>query len=389
MLCLGRVEKAKRALLAVCAAGDDVEALCALAYLEAREKPGGREAVQFMRKAMELDPENPVVLCQAANHAFLVGLDQSGAPRLENGEVPPSWKMARSFLEQALEKCENEELASEARYQLGRMAHAKGDFNLAINEYKQCLESFPNHLAGIYALAQVMVRQRLFSQAIKVLERAPSHLQEQKEVLKLLTSAYLATEHYMQARKSADALVKLSPVDVAAWSMKSEAYARSGDHKEALTGYERMAQLLEQDTSLQASVTPQMWNNLGTNLALYGDPGQARWAFECGTQQLEERLARVSNRQEEKDLHVVRLTLKFNRAWLSETHPAQPDIAEAMSEYLSLAEEHEWFADAFMRLGNQWQNLGMLPQALNTFKMAATHSPFQARLHCAESLRKA
>lgn len=49
---LGRVEKAKRALLAVCAAGDDVEALCALAYLEAREKPGGREAVQFMRKAM-------------------------------------------------------------------------------------------------------------------------------------------------------------------------------------------------------------------------------------------------------------------------------------------------------------------------------------------------
>ena len=87
----------------------------------------------------------------------------------------------------------------------------------------------------------------------------------------------------------------------------------------------------------EASVTPQMWNNLGTNLALYGhlpaltggsgatiaircrhiafrfdmlsrmvrscrgDPGQARWAFECGTQQLEERLARVSNRQEEKD----------------------------------------------------------------------------------------
>lgn len=49
---------------------------------------------------------------------------------------------------------------------------------------------------------------------------------------------------------------------------------------------------------------------------------------------------------------MVRLTLKFNRAWLSETHPAQPDIAEAMSEYLSLAEDSlDWatFAPAYFR----------------------------------------
>ena len=39
-----------------------------------------------------------------------------------------------------------------------------------------------------------------------------------------------------------------------------------------------------------------------------------------------------------EELEISRLTLRFNKAWLAETNPSHPEIAVAMSEYLSLTE---------------------------------------------------
>lgn len=41
---------------------------------------------------------------------------------------------------------------------------------------------------------------------------------------------------------------------------------------------------------------------------------------------------------EREELEISRLTLRFNKAWLAETNPSHPEIAVAMSEYLSLTE---------------------------------------------------
>ena len=43
-------------------------------------------------------------------------------------------------------------------------------------------------------------------------------------------------------------------------------------------------------------------------------------------------------------------------------------------------EENPWFADAFLRLGKQWQNQGMLGPALATFRLAMPYARFQARV---------
>ena len=40
-----------------------------------------------------------------------------------------------------------------------------------------------------------------------------------------------------------------------------------------------------------------------------------------------------------QELEISRICLKFNRAWLAESHPTGPEIAEAMSEYISMQEE--------------------------------------------------
>ena len=53
------------------------------------------------------------------------------------------------------------------------------------------------------------------------------------------------------------------------------------------------------------------------------------------------------------------------------------------------SEENAWFADAFLRVGKQWQSLGDLDSAMSSFRSALEHAPFQARLHCAEAQREA
>lgn len=46
-----------------------------------------------------------------------------------------------------------------------------GDFGAAIEDYRKCLDLLPQHLAASYALAQCYVEKRLFSNAIKLLEK--------------------------------------------------------------------------------------------------------------------------------------------------------------------------------------------------------------------------
>ncbi|CAE7342289.1 ctr-9 [Symbiodinium natans] len=389
---LGRYQQAKNALLGVVAAdAKDVEALCALAYLESKPDQGneGRQrAATHMAEAMQADPAHPAVLCRAADHAFACGLEEAGP-----GEAPDSWRLAEDLLRRALKISDLPQVVAEVNYQLGRLEHAQGRFAEARDLYKKCVQTNPDHLVGVYNFAQCLVHERSFSNAVTVLEQAPQQLRQEPEVLKLLTAAYLATgEHDKQASKISDDLVEARPDDIEAWAMRAEAYSRLEKMltpKETIESYEQMARLMK-DPEAWAKVTPQMWNNLGTVRAMHGDPAQAKEAYDHGMERVEEmqQLGDASG-QSEKDLRVAEITMRFNKAWLAENQAQEGDMLQAIGEYLALTEEVKWFADALLQLGGQWQRLGRTEEALRNFQEAMKNSPFLGKLLCSEALRAA
>ena len=45
---------------------------------------------------------------------------------------------------------------------------------------------------------------------------------------------------------------------------------------------------------------------------------------------------------------------------------------------LTVRQDNPWFADAFLRVGKQWQSLGRTHQALQSYRWAMNDAPFQA-----------
>merc|ERR1719221_1388649 len=93
---------------------------------------------------------------------------------------------------------------------------------------------------------------------------------------------------------------------------------------------------------------------------------------------------RPSSPEEAKALHIARLTLRFNQAWLAESLGERPDYGKATHGYMALNEEHNWYADSLMRLGAQWQRLGETDYAVQRFQEAMKHNPVLAALMEAE-----
>ncbi|CAE7410524.1 CTR9, partial [Symbiodinium necroappetens] len=390
---LGRHQQAKNALQGVVAAdAKDVEALCALAYLESKTGKGNeakQRAAEKMAQAMNADPTHPAVLCRAADHSFSCGLQEARAGKA----LPDAWKLAKKLLQRALDNSDVPQVVAEVQYQLGRMEHAQGRFSEARELYKQCVQINPDHLAGVYVFAQCLVHERYFSQAVTVLEKAPPQLRKEPEVKKLLTAAYLATgEHDKQAATVSDSLVTMCPEDIEAWAMRAEAYSRLEKivkPKVTIDSYERMAKLMQASPEARAKVTPQMWNNLGTIRAMHGDPADAKEAYDSGMERVEslQQLGEAQAGQSEKDLRVAEITMRFNKAWLAESQPQEGEMQEAVRLYLALTEEVKWFADAFLQLGGLWQRVGKKEEALRNFQQAIKYSPFLGKLLCSEALR--
>ncbi|CAK0845191.1 unnamed protein product, partial [Prorocentrum cordatum] len=121
---------------------------------------------------------------------------------------------------------------------------------------------------------------------------------------------------------------------------------------------------------------------------LGGDLPGAREAYTHGLQLAEQRLAeRKANGEEKKDLQIARLTMRFNRAWVSESLGDQPNFAQATQDYMVLGEEHNWFSDALLRLGAQWQRMGEADLAVQRYQEAMKQNPVLAALMQAEAFR--
>mmetsp|Transcript_28591 Transcript_28591/g.91919 ORF Transcript_28591/g.91919 Transcript_28591/m.91919 type:complete len:1215 (+) Transcript_28591:125-3769(+) len=395
---LGRYEQMRNALGSVVSADPgDVESLCALAHLEAKvSKDGIGKSLEYLDEAVKANQQHPVVLCQLANHAFYCGLEQSpgGHSNENNGDSSP-WELATDLLQKALAATKSSKVAAEVHYQLGRLEHAQGRYPSAYAHYQKCCEVLPDHFACAYCLAQSRIQQHKFSEAITGLEAMRRCQGDLPEVLKLLTFAYLMCgDRAADAVKCADHLVAKEKDDMEAWAMRAEAHdqlcaQQPSAPKMGVEVYEHMAALLENgDGDKRASASPQMWNNLGTLRGLQGDPHGAKEAYSKGLE-LAERLlvgdgGGPSSLEEVKDLHIARLTMRFNRAWLAENEGDEPNYMQATQDYMAINEEHNWYADSLLQLGAQWQRMGEADIAVQRYQEAMKQSPVLATLMQAE-----
>lgn len=397
---LGRFEHMKHALEGVIAADpSDVESLCALAHLEAKvSKDGVGRSMEYLDEAVKANQHHPVVLCQLANHAFYCGLEEctgdSNGKEESAGQSP--WELAAALLTRALAASKSAEVQAEAHYQMGRLRHAQEQYTEAYEEYKKSKDLNPENYACMHGLAQTCIKQNKLDEAISTLEAVRKARGNLPEVLKLLTYAYITLGNKAkEAVACADILVTKSNDDLEAWAMRAEAHhqlaATQPDHtvpKAGVDTYEHVARILSNgDTHRQAS--PQIWNNLGTLRGLQGDSGGAREAYTHGIELAERRLQQSDLAPEEaKDLVVAHLTMRFNRAWLAENSGDQPDFMEATREYISIREDHNWYADTLLRLGSQWQRIGDVERAAQTYEEAMKQNPVLASLMQAEVYRQ-
>jgi len=400
---LGRFEQTRNALNGVVANdAADVESLCALAALDAKvSQDGVGNSMEYLGEAVKADQNHPVVLSHLANHAFYCGLEDAGAAMgvQESASTPASWEQAGDLLNKALANTRSQQVRAEVHYQLGRLHHAQGRFAKATEEYGECHRLYPEHLACAYGLAQTCVQQQRFAEAVKTLE-AMGPGREMPEVLKLLTFAYLMCgDKAKEAAKCADALVAKSKDDAEAWAMRAEANDQlaaqepaQSTPKAGIEAYEHVARVLSGGGPEKTGcASPQLWNNLGTLRSLQGDPDGAKEAYGRGLELVEKRLVGEggppASDEEAKDLQVARLTMRFNRAWLAESLGDQPNFAQATRDYMTLSEEHGWYADTLLRLGAQWQRVGESDAAVQRYQEAMRQSPVMAALMQAEVYR--
>lgn len=402
---LGRYTQMRNALGGVVAADPtDVESLCALAHLEAKvSKDGVGKSLEYLDEAVKANQNHPVVLCHLANHAFYCGLEQG--PQAcgpgSNGEPSP-WDLAHDLLSRASASTKSTQVQAEVHYQLGRLEHARGRYCTAYQEYHKCSELHAEHIACMYGLAQTCIQQQKYSEAISGLEQVRKGRGELPEVLKLLTFAYLMSgDRAAEAVKCADALVAKDKEDMEALAMRAEAHDQLSAQEPALAAprvgievYEQVARLLEESkgtTKRGGCASPQMWNNLGTLRGLQGDPHGAKEAYNRGLELAERRLVGEgggpSSPEEAKDLHIARLTMRFNCAWLAENEGDHPNYMQATQDYMAINEEHNWYADSLLQLGAQWQRMGEVEIAIQRYQEAMKSNPVLSTLMQAELYR--
>jgi len=374
---------------------DDVETLCALAQLDAFLKStsdeGAEDSGANLEKAWKLDHGNPVVLLSAAHSAFLVGLEMPS-------DVKPNgpWDTAGDLLQQVLNGNAPWEAKGDAHYQFGRLKHAQDLFQDAHDEYLKCRQILPEHWACLYGLAQTCLELGLYQEAITALEATRKKYSNVPQVLKLLTFAYLQTQH-REAVTTAKVLCApgVSDDDVEAWSMLAEAHEQryaAGDEeaiRAANDAYRHVGKLLEAGTGADQA-SPQMWNNLGTMRGLEGDTEAAANAYARAMTLVEKDKSNKSHEQsdsKDKDLHVTELTVRFNRAWLAESAD-QPDNLQATSDLLKLREEVSWYADTTLSLGTKWLMIGDFDRAAQTYGQASKQSPVLAALMQAQVYKR-
>ncbi|KAL1512117.1 hypothetical protein AB1Y20_005386 [Prymnesium parvum] len=321
---LGQTQLARKALLRTLQLQEDcVEAMCGLAVLHLNEDRVD-EAMELLKRAYELEPDNPSVLSQLASHYFFTQ-QYDKAHKLAN----------RAFLNSG-----SPTVRSEACYTIGRCFHAKSDYASALQWYSQATKESPGNISAQFGLGQMYLASDDTPKAVECFETVLKKDPESIDALKALGSLYCLMEDRDVALQRLTKAAEIKPDDVDVWlELAKVQEGQPGALPKALTAYETAASLLKRS---KHTIPAELWSNIGALRHHLGKLESAEKAYNYAL--------RVSEKAGFKDaFEPNNITTTFNLALL---HEQKGELSIAESRYKGILERHPNYVDCFLRLSS-------------------------------------
>ncbi|MGQ0604335.1 MAG: tetratricopeptide repeat protein [Anaerolineales bacterium] len=164
------------------------------------------------------------------------------------GEVDALPQAAVSTLKEAVER--NPENA-EAHALLAKALYLAGDANLALISYQRALHLQPTCTDWSLGLGQVCLQLNRADIAVAALQQALQHAPHDPAVHFAFTEAYVQSQLWPNAARSAEAALKLDPDNVKLQAMLAQAYGNLGQTGKAAQTWEKAIRLDPRDTELK------------------------------------------------------------------------------------------------------------------------------------------
>jgi len=321
---LGQPQLAQKALLRTLELHDGcVEAMGGLAALYLNEDRVS-EALGLLKRAYQLEPDNPAVLNHLATHHFYKQ-QYDKAHKLAN----------RAFLNSA-----SAAVRSESCYHIARCFHAKSDYASALQWYSQSFKENPAYMAPQFGLGQMHLVNNDTPRAIECFEKVLKASPDNVDALKVLGSLYSSTDRRALALERLTKATELSPHDVDAWLEMARVQEDNLESlPQALKAYETAASLLKQS---KQRLPAELWNNLGALRHRLGKLDSAEHAYLHA-------LKVSSAAGFENEFDDSNITSTFNLACLRQE---RGEIALAEAKFKGILTAHPNYTDCYLRLSS-------------------------------------
>jgi tetratricopeptide (TPR) repeat protein len=161
--------------------------------LRTRKQSGDFDAVPFLKRAIELDPE------------FAVAYARLGTVYNNLGQTEESRKVTERAYELREKVSEGERLYIEARY----YTTVKPDTTKALDAYRQLLATYPNDYTALANSALLLQQQGNDAESIKYQEAAVKVAPDQPVGWQNLSNSYARSRRFEEARHAAEMAIKL------------------------------------------------------------------------------------------------------------------------------------------------------------------------------------
>eukprot|EP01080_Neovahlkampfia_damariscottae_P000686 gene686-8938_t len=243
---LNNVKKARLSFERVIQLEPTVDAYVGLAILDLNSDKKDRvmTAMNYLKKAFQMDQQNSMVLNHLANHFFykndLEKVQTLASNAFKNSKVP--------------------EIKGEAFYYLGRLYHHQQMYEQSFNYYSQVSNQYwPDFTLGHFTLGQMYIQRDEIEKAISEFQKVAKAYPENFETQKILGSLYgkklnikKALTHLKNAnllnKEDEEVLIEIGELD-------------KSDFNSSLESFKSAAFLMEKK---EKNVPFELWNNIGS-----------------------------------------------------------------------------------------------------------------------------
>jgi len=310
------------------------------------------EALGLLTRAYNIEPSNPAVLNQLANHYFFKG----------------QYEKAKVLAQRAFRNSASNKIRAESCYHMGRAFHAQCDHASALQWYGQAAKENADYLPPQYGLGQMHLVNHDNSKAIECFEKVLKEAPDNVDALKVIGTLYALTDRRTLAINRLSRVTELAPQDVGAW-LELAKLQEGISLPLALKGYEKAAGLLKR---AQQRVPLELWNNLGAIRHKLGKLDAAEQAYSYAL-----RVSAANGATSPTDVRNVTTSFNLARLW-----EARGETEKAEARYKAILAEHPNYVDAYLRLAACEQSKSRLLAAIEWVKFALAVEPLNPDAWC-------